>query len=333
MKLPYRILGISAGNGVMTYALKENVIGNVECRSDYYIGGLPYQWELNYPGVPMMKVLPNIEKVDVVIGHPKCGVSSKFALSRGKKYGTHVGEESLDLFIEGIKKYNPLFFFMENLEKFLDSFPGEELENLFPNHFLIKHRGSVSRFGNSQVTRKRLLIVGINTRIATPTVIRHFKKLGKDFLNPELRGTRELLKGLPENGHITEDLDSVITMYAGYKISLREAREVWLMNPEMRHWPAGGAMKTAPGVYINRENDPPLTVRKTNRQFNPNGIQMSPRELARIQGIPDSFWLYQDGNKTLSINKGRVTVANTPPFEISKWVRSRLNSFYKKYTI
>jgi site-specific DNA-cytosine methylase len=331
MKLPYRILGISAGNGVMTYALRENIIGNVECRPDYYIGGKPYQWDLNYPGVPMLKVLPNLDKVDVIIGHPKCGMSSKFALSRGKKYGSHIGEESLDLFIEGVNKYNPLFFFMENLEKFLDSFPGEELENLFPNHFLIKHRGSVSRFGNSQVTRKRLLIVGISTQISTPTVIRKFKKFPR--INKELKPTRELLKNLPKNGMLTEDLDSEITMYAGFKISLRQAQEFWKSNPELRHWPAGGAMKTAPGVYINRDSDLPLTVRKTNRQFNPLGIQMSPRELARIQGIPDNFLIYEDGNITRSINKGRVTVGNTPPFEVSQWIRERLNSFYKKYIV
>jgi site-specific DNA-cytosine methylase len=332
MKLPYRVLGISSGNGVLTYALKENVIGNVECRSDYYIGGKPYQWDINYPGIPMMKVLPNYEKVDVVIGHPKCGMSSKFALSRGKKFGTHVGEESLDLFIEGIQKYNPLFFFMENLEKFTDSFPGEELESLFPNHYLVKIRGSVSRFGNSQLTRKRLVLVGIHLQIATQPVIRIFKKVPPEFRG-ELKTTAELLKDLPKNGRLTEDLDSVITMYSGYKISLREAQEFWQSNPHLRHWPAGGAMKTAPGVYINRENDYPLTVRKTNRQFNPQGIQMSPRELARIQGIPDCFLFYEDGNKTRSINKARTTVGSSPPFEISSWIRDRLTKFYKKYTI
>lgn len=316
------VLGVSAGNGVILFPFRPYLIGNIECRSDYYVKGKPVQWFLNYPGLPMVKDFdPTYENVEVIIGHPKCGHSSMFALSRGKKFTSHVGEPSLDLYFKAVKHYQPNIFLMENLPKLLDSFPLEELKKLFNNYALMVWRGSVSEFGNSQVSRKRLLIIGLRKDIYCK---KYWNILHRIRVEIEPRTTGTLLQNLPQNGHIKEPLSDIITMYAGYKISLAEAKAFWRKHPELRHWPVTkGKMKTAPGVYINRTNDIPLTVRKTNRQFNPEGEQMSPRELARIQGIPDRFFLW-DNNGSQSINKGRVTVANTPPMEIAYWFFTRL---------
>lgn len=327
-KLPYRILGVSAGNGIMLFPLRDYVIANIECRSDYYSGGKPLQWGLNFD-VPMYKTIPeNLQdRVDIIIGHPKCGHSSMFALSRGKQFTSHKGEPSLDLYIKSIIKYNPKMFFMENLDGLLNTYSELDLRDMFPDHKLIFISGSVTMFGNSQKTRKRLLIIGIRFDIYTTSAERIFRRF-KPF---EPLTTEELLINLPTNGNIREDLDEVITMYSGYKISLSDAQEFWLDNPDKRHWPVdNGRMKTAPGVYINRSNDIPLTVRKTNRQFNPKGEQMSPRELARIQGVTDNFMFYNYPNDKTTINKGRVTVGNSPPMEIGMWILSRLKKFYRK---
>lgn len=332
-KFPYHILGVSAGNGVMIYPFRENLIANIECRSDYYTNKRPVQWYINFNA----NMYRNLETyltsynrntpVDVIIGHPKCGNSSMFALSRGKKFTSHKGEPSLDLYFQAIWEFKPKFFFMENLLGLLNTYSESDFKELFPNYKFIFISGSVTMFGNSQVTRKRLLIIGIRNDIYRPTDEKIFRRF-KPF---EPRTTGDLLKDLPINGNIREPLDETITMYSGFKITLKEAQEYWLKHPNERHWKIlNGTMGTAPGVYINREDDIPLTVRKTNRQFNPDGLQMSPRELARIQGVPDQFLLYQGPNLKASINKGRITVGNTPPMEMGMWIYNRLAKFYRK---
>jgi len=327
-KLPYRILGVSAGNGVVLFPLKQYVIGNIECRSDYYIKGEPLQWGINFnsPMVKSIEEFPyNNLSIDVIIGHPKCGVSSLFALSRGKKFSSHRGEPSLDLYIRAIIKYNPKFFFLENLEGLLNSYPLDELKLLFSDHRILAIKDSVTHFGNSQVTRKRLLLIGIRWDIYNHTI----EKILLNHKTIKPKTVKELLQNLPENGHVTEPLDSTITLYSKFKISLKEVQAFWLANPKLRHWPIyNGKMNTAPGVYINRENDYPLTVRKTNRQFNPEGIQMSPRELGRIQGVTDNFLFYISNSLTTTINKGRITVGNTPPMDLGFWILSKLKKIY-----
>ena len=52
---------------------------------------------------------------------------------------------------------------------------------------------------------------------------------------------------------------------------------------------------------------------------------MTPRELARIQNIPDSFKIYMDiKNPIYWINKGRTTVTKCPPYDIGKWFYNQL---------
>ena len=326
--LPYKILGVSAGNGVMLFPLRQYIVGNIECRPDYYVKGKPLQWDVNFNS-PMYKDIPkdfDNQNIDIIMGHPKCGHSSMFALSRGKSFTSHKGEPSLDLFFRAIIKYNPKYFFLENLEGLLNTYGKDDLRDIFPDHRLIFLTGSVTRYGNSQKTRKRLLIIGIRWDIFS----RPLEKIFRRVKTYPTYTTWELLKALPTNGDITEPIDDIITMYSGFKISLKDAQQFWLNNPGLRHWPVNnGRMNTAPGVYINRERDTPLTVRKTNRQFNPEGLQMSPRELGRIQGLTDNFLFYEDRDPKVTINKGRITVGNSPPMQMGSWILSRLKKAYQ----
>lgn len=59
-----------------------------------------------------------------------------------------------------------------------------------------------------------------------------------------------------------------------------------------------------------------MTARKADRQFKWNGLPMSPRELARIMGIPDKFKIHiEEDRKNYWINKGRLIVTQTFPYE------------------
>jgi len=333
------VLGVSAGNGVMLYPFKKHLSGNIEIRKDYLIGRSPHQFHLNFPSTGFYQSLADYQRnphanfnPDIIIGHPKCGNSSVFALSRGKKFTTSKSEPSLTVFLNSIQLFKPKLWVMENLPKLLETLSVKDIEELFDYRYELKiFDGSVSAFGNSQVSRKRLLIVGMDKLFFCPKEISGFV-FPSDKTSYFLEDTEELLENLPDNGNITEDMDNIITLYAGFKIRLKDMQKFWLDNPSLKHYPIkGGNMSTAPGVYINRANAFPMTVRKTNRQFNPKGIQMSPRELARIQGIPDDFKIFDDFemfNKTTLINKGRVTVANTPPMDISIWLYHRFKKLF-----
>jgi len=72
------------------------------------------------------------------------------ALSRGKTFKSHKDEPSLNIFIEGIQKYRPRLFLLENLPKLLDSYSMNDFAVLFPDYLLDSWIGSMSALGNSQ---------------------------------------------------------------------------------------------------------------------------------------------------------------------------------------
>lgn len=323
-----RVLGVNAGNGVMLYPFKNYLIGNIEPRAVFHTKG-NYQWELNFPGVPLYKkaLLPDIKGVDIIISHPDCGHSSILAYSRAKKMGKPKENISVRLFFESLDKYKPKAFLMENLTKFIENYGKKELEATLNKYNLVFLSLSVAELGNSQMNRHRLLIIGIRKDLP--------KFIHKVFYNTykvnKLRYSGELIKGLEKLDericHVKEDKKDIITLYAGYKDVIANIQKEWITSRALKkRWEVTDRkFSTAPGVYKNLENDYPATVRPTNRQYNHRGEMMSPRELARIQGIPDSFKLYYDTKaKKYCINKGRVTVTKTPPMEVSTWFYRQL---------
>jgi asparagine synthase (glutamine-hydrolysing) len=98
-------------------------------------------------------------------------------------------------------------------------------------------------------------------------------------------------------------------------------------------------MKNLPGVYRNLANEYPLTARKQNRQFNSLGYIMSPRELARIQGLPDDFKI-RNGTKKYLL---REIVHKYVPKQmmdrpkmgfgvpIKEWFKSELAEYFNQY--
>jgi site-specific DNA-cytosine methylase len=333
-----RILGVNGGNGVILYALKRYLIGNIECRPIFKTPN-DIQWKLNFNSIPLIKDKSkalSFGDCDIIVGAPNCGHSSILAYSRAKKLSNPLNDDSFELFITTLLYYKPKIFMMENLPKSLELVPLETWEKTFPEYSFICHTGSLSKWGNSQITRVRLILIGIKKpsfKGNINDIQYHFNSIYKvkSIKNSgELRGNLGT-EEIPEIGHVREDLDTMITMYSGYKLSLREAQEVWLKSNNTRWSVTDRKFTTAPGVYRNLDEKYPMVARKANRQFNQLGLQLTPRELARIQGIPDRFKLYFDPNrKNFCINKGRATVTKTPPYEISKWFYKQLKKILCK---
>lgn len=331
------ILGICAGNGVSLFPFKDRLLGNIEPRPNFKTKDNK-QWNLNFPKIPLdsdTNVRYPKGKVDIIIGHPDCGHSSVLAYSRAKKLSDPQSNESFNFFTESINYYEPKVFLFENLPNLLKN--GFSLEDLFPNYHLKSFVESVSIWGNSQISRIRLITIGIHKDY--PSYLLHkFRVPNNSHL---LKTTNELIGGLtfPDYDlcHVRESNDTMISLYIGdiRKITVLEASKLWTNEYKgLKKWPVNrGNLKNQPGIYRNLGNLPPLSVTKSNRQFSPDGFPLTPRELARIQGIPDNFKLWFDKNieaPYYCINKARTTVAKNPPYEIITWFHDVLNKLEPK---
>lgn len=331
----YKVLGVSSGLGVSLFPFKGKIIGNIEPRSVFHTPG-NQQWKANFPNEPLFKEINDKQTFtpDVIISSPDCGSGSIFRLSRAKKFGDHNKNESLMGFFSALRRFRPKFFLFENLDGLFKSFPKERFIDLTNEYRLIEHNASVKHWGNSQINRKRLIIVGIRRDLP--------KKIDKYFKLPhyddkilkchELYG--DLEKENTKIGHVRESLTDIISIHARKKMSLKDIMLKWRSNPYKKRWEIdypGFKFTTAPGVYRNLYGDYPATARKANRQFDQSGYTLTPRQLARVQGVPDDFVIYFDDTKPKNywINKGRTVVTKTPPYEISVWFKKKLEKSLK----
>lgn len=338
----YNVLGVSCGQGIGLYPFlrnsrRYNVLANVEARGEYHTKN-EEQWKLNFGDIPYCRSLEELnitKKVHIIVSQPKCGGSSILRLSRAKQFSEKKDEKTLNMFIQGVQKWKPEAFLLENLPKLLELHSEEEFAEIFEDYNLVFHKCSVSDFGNSQKSRVRLVIVGVKVNSSSFD----FTDFIKVFQVNKPKFTRELISDIPKSvtGHVIEDPSKKMAMY-DYRDYARETLPVSLIKTlwtgDFKNewkWPIKTKkMWTLPGVYRNKDNDFPLTARKSDRQFKENGDPMSPRELARIMGIPDSFQIYIDmSNKQYWINKGRLIVTQTFPYEIGRWFKKCLQKSNK----
>jgi len=319
-----RVLGICGGNGVILHAFKDQLITNVEPRSVFHTPN-SIQWKLNFKTQFEKDLAIRFPKnsIDCIIGAPDCGHSSILAYSRAKKLSDPKENISLTFFIGSIGYYKPKIFMMENLPKMAEMV---NLELSFPNYDLKVFNEPVSAWGNSQFSRVRLVVIGIRKDLLASLSLIDLP----DLTDYHYKNVNELFEGLGKmNGshcHVREPDDYSIPLYIDgkRKITVKEAREIWRTRfKDYGRWEVEDEkMKNQPGVYRIFGDGYPLTVRKQNRQFGPDGNMLTPREIARIQGIPDSFKLWYDPDRSLyCINKARVTVAKTPPYEVGVWFK------------
>lgn len=318
----YKVLGLCAGNGVCLVPFKNNkfeIIGNIEPRSCFY-DKKNLQWGLNFPNIEQSKTPIPLLKPDVIIGHPDCGHASILRLSRAKENISAKDNWSLKLYIACILVYKPKLFLMENLPGLLKTYSEDDFRLKFPNYNLKFHISSVSAYGNSQVSRERLVIVGIRKDLDT----KGFFKL-PDYSNL-VENAEHFDWGENHNprlGHIREPDSKTCNLYYEDKRQITYAMAEHLWKTKFAHtskWPVGGKMKNQPGVSKNMVGKPPFTVRKQNRQFGTTGLVLSPREMASIQGLTHDFKIQVDmQDKIYWLNKWRLTVTKTMPVEIADW--------------
>ena len=323
-----RVLGVCAGQGALLFPFRKHLIGNIEVRGVFHTPG-EEQWKANFGNIPFYKgfcLQEFDEKVDVIISSPDCGASSIMRLSKVKELGKPKDNRSLNLVIEGINYYKPKIFLIENLPRLLSLLPNKYLQEAFKDYKLIFHERSVSDYGNSQVSRKRLIIIGVH------------KKTGKKYLNafnevfqvktPKL--TRDLLFVSPYGSNYNIPIEKTLAMYDYRKLpekknlTVEKIQVLW--NSAFKNekkWPIKTAkMSTLPGVYRLELDKPPLTLRPADRQFRPDGYPLGINDFKAIMGFPKQFKIYIDQENYLYwLNKARYTIAKGSVYEISIWFK------------
>lgn len=329
----YTVLGISAGQGALLFPFRKHLLGNIEPRGVFHTPG-EEQWKANFKDVPFYKgycLQEFDEKVDIIISSPDCGASSIMRLSKVKELGKPKDNRSLSLVIEGINYYKPKIFLIENLPRLLSLLPNEYLQEAIKDYKLIFHERSVSDYGNSQVSRKRLVIVGVH------------KKAGKKYLNafnevfqvktPTI--TRELLFESPYGSNYNIPIEKTLAMYdyrklpAKKNLTVRKIQLLW--NSDFKNekkWPIKTAkMSTLPGVYRLELDKAPLTLRPADRQFRPDGYPLGILDFKAIMGFPKAYKIFMDeGNYLYWLNKARYTIAKGSVYEVGIWFKKCLKT-------
>lgn len=329
----YTVLGISAGQGALLFPFRKHLLGNIEPRGVFHTPG-EEQWKANFGDIPFYKgycLQEFDEKVDILISSPDCGASSIMRLSKVKELGKPKDNRSLNLVIEGINYYKPKIFLIENLPRLLSLLPNEYLHEAFKDYKLIFHERSVSDYGNSQVSRKRLIIIGVH------------KKTGKKYLNafneafqvktPTI--TRELLFESPYGSNYNIPIEKTLAMYDYRKLpekknlTIRKIQLLW--NSDFKNekkWPIKTAkMSTLPGVYRLELDKAPLTLRPADRQFRPDGYPLGILDFKAIMGFPKAYKIFMDeGNYLYWLNKARYTIAKGSVYEVGIWFKKCLKT-------
>lgn len=337
-----KVLGVSAGAGILLFPFRKNLIANVETRGVFYTKGLE-QWKLNFGDTPYYKdgTLPDC-KPDIILSSPDCGSASIMRLSKVKELGNPQENKSLNLVIESILHYKPKIFLIENLPRLLTLLPKDFFEETFKDYKLIFHERSVLDYGNSQESRKRLLIIGVH------------KKTGKKYLNafnevfqvknPTI--TRNLLKPLTFSSEDDTNqipwISKTLAMYDYRKLpekknlTVAKIHRLWVRDfKDEKKWPIKTAkMSTLPGVYRLEYDKPPLTLRPADRQFRPDGYPLGVEDFKAIMGFPKKFRIYLHENQSTSekdfkdhhywLNKARYTMAKGAVGEIGYWFKECL---------
>lgn len=326
------ILGVSAAQGALLFPFlhskKYKILANIEPRGVFHTS-CESQWKLNFGDIPFYKgfcLQEFDEKVDIVVASPDCGIASVMRLSKVKELGNPKDNRSLNLVTAAILEYKPKIFLIENLPRLLSLLPCEFFEETFKDYKLIFHERSVSDYGNSQVSRKRLIVIGVH------------KKTGKKYLNafdevfqvktPKL--TRDLLFVSPYGSNYNIPIEKTLAMYDYRKLpekknlTVEKIQVLW--NSAFKNekkWPIKTAkMSTLPGVYRLELDKPPLTLRPADRQFRPDGYPLGIMDFKAIMGLPKQFKIYIDQENYLYwLNKARYTIAKGSVYEISVWFR------------
>lgn len=324
----YKVLGVSAGQGALLYPFKKHLIANVEPRSVFHTPK-EEQWKLNFGKIPFLKEGLNSKwNPDIILSSPDCGASSIMRLSKVKQLGKPEENKSLNLVLEAVNLYQPKVFLIENLPKLIDLMPQDFFEEACPGYKFHFHCHSVMDFGNSQASRKRLVIVGVKENYK-----KLFNELSKTFQVDTPKFSKELLEDDYFKGNNTNympPLNKTLAMYdyrllpKKINLTVGEIKKLWVKDFKLeRKWPIKTKkMHTLPGVYRLDPDRYPMTLRPADRQFRPDGYPIGIEDYKNIMGFPEGYKVYMNKSEyTYWLGKARYTLAKGSVYQVGIWFK------------
>ena len=166
-----KAFGIYAGIGSPLIAARNagfEIVGNFDSRSlaHYKDDEGRNTFIENFPGASLYKKweydILNLQDIDLLCGHPKCGNYSGLINKTGAERVEHSQRRSdqFDMFITAIAQIKPKFFFIDNLPKSLIGNPISRFSHYLPEYDLFPEFVSNFHYGNPQKNRNRYFIIG-----------------------------------------------------------------------------------------------------------------------------------------------------------------------------
>lgn len=311
-------LGITCGIGSMLCAARNagfEVLGNHEWRK-YYHKKDPQgknTFTENFPGAYFVEEYPQdifekgskqenfwwrVGKVDVVYGHPECGCYSALNFSNKTFRDKQMTKSDIPKFLEAIATVKPRFFVMDDLPRSFLGMPISEYHQILPEYDLFPEWISNYHYGNVQLNRKRMFMIGaLKTEkwAFVPGEFEHETTI-QDVIGDLYRQDG---KGIPNHEqHTLDEACGKIADYYhyGYRGTWRDFQKAMSQRPEgppITYQAGDGTTKVRCGTAKVRWEGHGFVLDGGSVCTHPlTNLPLSIRERARIQGFPDSFVFY-----------------------------------------
>lgn len=319
-----KAVGLTCGIGSMLVGARQagfEVLGNIEWRNYYRKkdeeGNNTFLNNFGPAGSPEPKPflkksitdltpqeIERIMNADLAMGHPECGNFSTMNGTnawRGDKAPKVTDAGDIPLFTKLVHDIRPRFFAMDDLPKSFIAYPMEEYARQLPDYDLWPEWVSNHGYGNIQVHRKRMFMIGAlkSERFTfVPGEFEHSRTVEETIgdlpLYPQFGGNvanhdpHSLLAPCGRGLHMD---------HLWHRPTYAEMQK-WFEKAKIGetfryHSTATGEIKNKPGWYKAKwQGGAPVMDGGSGHMHPLRNLPFTIRERARIQGFPDDFVFY-----------------------------------------
>jgi site-specific DNA-cytosine methylase len=302
-----KAFGVYAGIGAPLVGAKHHgykIIGNIDSRP--YVNARDIEgrntFEDNFPGAYLTKTVPDKlpKNVTFIAGHPKCGSYSNLVNITGRAREKLQATKSVEFIttLEVVAKVKPLFFFMDNLPKFLSANHVSLFVDYLKDYDIFPEFVSNMGYGNCQHRRHRLFFIAARKDLGYVFIPGEctIKPTVKDIIG-DLFTMDTKYSPIQHDTHLCSD-DVGLTLrgkgvYQKETMSWCQFRHYFQTknnNKAMHYHADDGLIKYHFALDALNWTGGSRALTGNNPKVHPlTGLPLSTRERARIMGFPDSF--------------------------------------------
>lgn len=300
-----KCLGVYSGIGAPLLGARAagfEIVGNIDHRKIFkkdqtFVKNFNAPMWMHHNDAP----LDEFKNIDLVFGHPACGGFSTMRVNKEEDKDYMIPD-----FVDAVKRIQPKFFAMDNLAKSLTRMDAYMWIEAFPEYDLFFEWVSNYGYGNAQINRDRLFVIGAlkdldyafvpNEEFKQITVWDKIKDLPQDRDIPEIQHIHyrgdymtafrwyHFNKGWPGNEFVPiEDLKGYIRDWPNFK--------------NFTYFNRKGEVKPKIGYYKVDIHKPARTLTGgggvIHNQYRTDTLEpFTIRERCRLMGFPDDFLIY-----------------------------------------